>query len=721
MMHPRKILVVEDNALNRDMLCAILSERYEVLEAENGLRALEVLKLNAPSVALILLDIVMPVMDGYTFLEQMKRDWELSLIPVIVMTQSGSEEDEIAALSHGATDFLPKPYRPQVILHRVASIIKLRETAAMVNQFQYDQLTGLYSKEFFYQKVRERLEEHPEREYSLICANVENFKLYNDTYGTAAGDRLLRQIAEAFLTQVGSTGICGRYRADRFFCLQERTAEYHHRIAWGEDGRYSCITPERNTVMKWGIYEITDRTVPVERMCDRALLALDSIKGKYNQYYAVYDAKLREKLLWEQAITEAMESALEEGQFQVYLQPQYSLADNRLSGAEALVRWVHPQWGMISPGMFIPLFEKSGFISRMDRYIWEQACRLLRDWQEKGYEPLPVSVNVSRGDIYQPQLADTLLNLTKTYGVSPAHLHLEITESAYTENLNQIITTVEQLRKLGFIIEMDDFGSGYSSLNMLSQIRLDVLKLDTKLTQNETAKPTDRSILSDIIAMAHRMSLRVIAEGVETWEQLERLRMIGCDCVQGYFFARPMPVAEFEALLKKQPPHRLACCQQPSPQGQAQPCLMVADESPAFRQDVLQALGDVYPVVEASNAYEALSYLQAHGPQAVCAILLSVTLPQEGAATVLGQLRQDPRFWRVPVLSTIPCSEMLETYPLALETEDFLCKCHPKRDLLRRVKRLVDMGNFRERETKNNDSLYPLPHSDVDGAGISMA
>ena len=336
MLPKRQILVVEDNPLNREMLLEILSGQYAVLEAENGQEALDVLKAHADNIAVILLDVMMPVMDGFTFLEKIKADAELSLIPVIVMTQSDSEADEVAALAHGATDFVPKPYRPQVILHRVASIINLRETAAMVNLFQYDRLTGLYSKEFFYQKVRDRLQEDPDGAYSIVCSNIENFKLFNDTFGVPAGDRLLQEVAGITRQMVGPSAICGRFSGDRFVCLQEREQEILDRASF--DPERKELTEGRNVVMKWGIYQITDRSVPVEQMCDRAMLAADSIKGQYNCHFAVYDDVLRGKLLREQAITEAMEAALQQGQFMVYLQPKYSLRDDRLSGAEALVR-----------------------------------------------------------------------------------------------------------------------------------------------------------------------------------------------------------------------------------------------------------------------------------------------------------------------------------------------------------------------------------------------
>ena len=303
----KQILIVEDNELNRAMLCEILSEEYQVLEAENGQEALDILAHFGDTVALILLDVMMPVMDGYAFLDLVRQDPQLSLIPVIVTTQSGSEEDEVAALSHGATDFVPKPYRPQVILHRVASLIKLRETAAMVNQFQFDRLTGLYSKEFFFRKVRERLQEDPEGDYSIVCSNIENFKLVNDVFGTQAGDHLLREVADITRSMVGQEGFCGRFSADRFLCLQRREQERLDRKNFGSHPEIELSPLMKSIVMRWGIYEITDPSIPVEQMCDRALLAANSIRGQYNQFFAVYDDSLRGKLLREKAITDAMQ------------------------------------------------------------------------------------------------------------------------------------------------------------------------------------------------------------------------------------------------------------------------------------------------------------------------------------------------------------------------------------------------------------------------------
>ena len=293
-MQNKRVLVVEDNALNRELLCHILSQKYQVLEAENGAQALEILRAHPGDISLIFLDVVMPVMDGYTFLAHLRSDSSLSFIPVIITTQGNSEEDELNALSHGATDFVPKPYRPKIILHRAASLIELQENAAMVNQFKYDRLTGLYSREYFYQKVAERLAEDPDTPYAIVCSNVENFKVYNDIFGTKAGDRVLKNIAEAGRALTGEDGLCARYGADRFLYLQKQEALSGY---LRQDSFLNKLVNVKDISLKWGVYKITAPSVPVEKMCDRAFLVADSIKGRYNQTVAVYDDVLRDKLL----------------------------------------------------------------------------------------------------------------------------------------------------------------------------------------------------------------------------------------------------------------------------------------------------------------------------------------------------------------------------------------------------------------------------------------
>lgn len=687
MFSHKKILVVEDNMLNRSLLCQILASDYDVLEAENGQEALDILKEYGEGISLILLDIVMPVMDGYTFLSVMKADPSLSAIPVIVTTQNDGESDEVAALSHGATDFVVKPYKPKIILHRVANIINLRETAAMINQVKYDRLTGLYSKEFFYQQVKDVLLRNPEREYIILCSDIENFKLINDVFGIPTGDRLLRGIAQIYQKKIEGKGICGRINSDQFACLLERKWEFTDPVFAEASAQINENFSIRNVVMKWGIYSIDDRTISVEQMCDRALLAARSIKGQYGKYFAAYDDTLRNRLLKDQAITNSMEAALAGNQFQIYLQPKYRIEDEHLVGAEALVRWVHPEWGFQSPAEFIPLFEKNGFITQLDQYVWDRVCAVLRDWDDRSFKPISISVNVSRADIFNADLADILVKTVQKYNLSPSRLHLEITESAYTETPRQIIDTVSNLRKLGFIVEMDDFGSGYSSLNMLNELPIDILKLDMKFIQSETAKPSSQGILQFIINLARWMHLSVVAEGVETREQLLRLAEIGCDYVQGYYFARPMPPSDFEALLAK------SC--DPMDKGEVWidqkatelPTLLVADEDTNYREAVCRAFQGRYRVVEAGTCEEALAAIDRL--EGIAAVVLSLTLPVPDGFTVLDRIQRKKDLCSISVIATAPPDAELERRALEMGVDDFIGKPHFMQSLVHRVLRIV--------------------------------
>ena len=703
MISQKQILIVEDNEINRMLLGEILSADYQVVEAENGLEALSVLKERGDVISLILLDITMPVMDGYTFLSIVKKDPVFSSIPVIVTTQSDSESDEVAALSHGASDFVAKPYKPQIILHRVASIINLRENAAMVNQLKYDRLTGLYSKEFFFQKVKEELARHPERNYDIICSDIENFKLVNDVFGLPAGDRLLREVADFYQSQVGDKGICGHFNGDQFAILMERRCKYTDEIFMEATARVNALPNAKNVLVKWGIYSIEDRTIPVDQMCDRALLAACGIKGQYGKYFAIYDDRLRSRLLREQAITECMESALKEGQFEIYLQPKYSVKQERLSGAESLIRWNHPEWGLQSPGQFIPLFEQNGFITRLDQYVWDQTCAILQRWEKMGYPEIPVSVNVSRADIYNVDLPEILTETVQKYGLPPSRLHLEITESAYTENPSQIIEVAGRLRELGFIIEMDDFGSGYSSLNMLNKMPIDILKLDMKFIQNETEKQASQGILRFTMGLARWMDLSVVAEGVETREQFEQLREIGCDYVQGYYFAKPMPCGEFETLIKEQPEEAAmeSSMEEAALYGKQRPVLLVADEDEAYCRQVRRIFESRYQIVEASDGEKALACIASYENK-IGAAIISLTLSEPDGFQILEMLQRERAVWNIPVIAT-SWDGSQEEKALDMEADEFLRKPHTAAVLEKRAMRAMRSASSRERERMLED------------------
>lgn len=551
-MVARKILVVDDNSINRAILKKILGEEYAVLEAANGEEALKILNSEHCDIAAVLLDIVMPVMDGYQFLTERKKSRILSSIPVIAMTQWENSGTELKALEYGATDFVPKPYEPTVIRQRLVNILQLRETAALRNTAERDDLTGVYNKATFYKKTAKMIFPDEGKEYDIIYANIEQFKLINDLFGSQEGDNLLIYTAQMLKSCArGFNGICGRLHSDIFALCVERQEDYEKLLVLPNIDKIRDYKLDFKIIIKYGVYQIDDKSLSVNVMCDRANLAIKSIKGKFENHIAYYDESLRKKLLEEQEITREMKGALDSGQFVAYYQPKFDLATEEIIGAEALVRWIHPQKGIITPDKFIPLFESNGFIVYLDCYIWEEVCKQIRNWIDNGHKPLPISVNLSRVDVYNPALCDILHGLVKKYNIPTELLELEITESAYTESAEQLISTLKTLKSLGFIVQMDDFGSGYSSLNMLNKLPIDTLKLDMRFisTAQRWKKEGSGNILNFVMGLSKWMNIPVVAEGIETKEQGLFLRGMGCNSGQGFYFSKPLPQTEFEGLL----------------------------------------------------------------------------------------------------------------------------------------------------------------------------
>lgn len=700
MKQEKTILVVEDNELNREILTAILEDSYSVLQAENGREALEILESHDQDLHLILLDLHMPVMDGYTLMNKMKENPRYASIPVIVITQDGSEREELNALTMGAVDFVPKPYRAQIILHRIASIFRLQDSVAMANQFKYDRMTGIYSKDYFCQITREVLTRNPDERFDILCLDIENFKLFNDTFGLTEGDRLLCVIAQLLRDTIGPYGIYGRFAGGKFVYTQKHKEEYkeHWFECWNNQIKQRLHN--QKIEIKWGIYEIVDPSISIEQMCDRALMAANVIKGQYHKNFFIYDEELRNKMLREQIITDAMERGLTEEQFMVYYQPKYDLNHLQIIGAEALVRWIHPEKGFLSPAEFIPIFEKNGFITTMDIYVWEQVCIALRYWKKKGYPMRPVSVNVSRTDLYQPELVDVLLGLTQKYEVSPQNLHLEITESAYTENSTQIIQTIDKLHNLGFVIEMDDFGSGYSSLNMLSAMKLDILKLDMKFVQNETQKQTNRGMLRYIVEMAHRMNLRVVAEGIETRSQMEQLRELGCDFGQGYYFSKPVPKEEYENTLKTLPKEENYHIEKRTVWAEQNPYILLIEEEENNRKILLETLGNEYQILLASDIEDLRTRIIDYGQQ-IELVIMSMNLESSIIQNMIDQLRISIRPDYVPILGLVTGKADLDVLSKEFDVDDLSYKpedTYCVRCMKQRINSLLILNQYRKNE-----------------------
>ena len=414
-----------------------------------------------------------------------------------------------------------------------------------------DELTGLYNRNTYYDRVRCRFENEPDKEYVIVCFDVEKFKFVNDRFGFVEGDRLLSYIGKKLQERAAKYGlVAARLSGDVFSFMDfeeniQPDALGAEIQSWVKD--YPIDFEIRMTV---GIYHVKTKNIPVRLMCDRASFACESIKNNYLVNVAEYNDSVKNYVFSQHELLNESERAFENHEFKVYLQPKYDIRTTKVMGAESLVRWQHPEKGLIFPKDFIPMFEQNMLITKLDEYIWEESCRILRDYIDKGYTAVPISVNVSRMDIYSLDLSKIFVNLTDKYNIERRYLEIEITESAFTSDEEQILKAVDELRELGFIVLMDDFGSGYSSLNMLKDISVDVLKIDTRfLEAGRDGNTKGKEILESVIKMAKWIGLAVIAEGVETDEQKNFLLDRGCNYAQGFYFSRAIDEESFGKLI----------------------------------------------------------------------------------------------------------------------------------------------------------------------------
>lgn len=415
-----------------------------------------------------------------------------------------------------------------------------------------DSLTGLYYNWAFFKKADEKLKEIQSDTYSMVAVDIEHFRLFNKLYGRNKGDELLAYIAGCIKEiEIAHNGVAGYMGGDNFCILMpnrmELLQELQKNITAGAEswGKSAGFMPA------FGVYNISDPSVESIMMYDRATIALSHVTGVYVKRICHYDSSMVDQLEEELTILSEVETALKNDEFTFYAQPQCDIFSGKIVGAESLVRWNHGEKGMISPGVFIPVLEKNGYIADLDKHIWEKVCKWLRDWLDRGYIPVPISINVSRIDIFLIDVPTFLADLMKKYDLKPKYLKVEITESAYAENDDRIKKTVKQLQDAGFLVMMDDFGSGYSSLNMLKSVAVDVLKIDMRfLDIKEQENEKGLGILESVVNMSRQMGLPIIVEGVETQKQEDFLAGMGCRYTQGYYYYKPLPIPEFEQLLK---------------------------------------------------------------------------------------------------------------------------------------------------------------------------
>ena len=436
----------------------------------------------------------------------------------------------------------------------IGSFAKISDTTERskrekLNRFlaTHDKLTGVYNADRLNESIREVLQENPDKSFYILASDIKEFKLVNDRYGREFADRLLIRIAGLIEERVTSpTTRYGRIGSDKFGILIEKDIFDEETIL---SAMREVPNIEKNLVVPIivhvGAYEIEDRNMPISAMFDRAFIAIAQVKHEAEVKVSYYEDDSRAALLWDQKVTEQLDNAILTGQIVPYLQAQVD-RDGKVVGAEVLVRWIHPDEGFMPPGKFLSILEKNGRIAKIDQYIWECACRILRRWSFEGRNDLYLSVNISPKDFYMMDVPKYIIGLTDKYELNRRRLRLEITESIMMEDIDEKLKTIDKLREAGFIVEMDDFGSGYSSLNMLKDMPVDVLKLDMIFLKDTAHDDRTKKIMSLIIDLAKSLDVPVIAEGVETVEQVDFLAKMGCDYFQGYYFARPVSLDEYE-------------------------------------------------------------------------------------------------------------------------------------------------------------------------------
>ena len=409
----------------------------------------------------------------------------------------------------------------------------------------HDMLTGLLNRNAFEEEA-ERLLASAKEPYYMVCSNIKDFKLINELYGAETGDKLLIAQAEMIRGALDENTAIARIFADKF-CMLMPKSRFNGKEALDQIEALRNLNLVSSLKLHYyiGVYEIKNVNEPVWTMYDKAIMAIDTIRGNYEQSICYYQDELLEYIMKEKEVLGEFDRAIEERQFCMFLQPQ--IANNgAIVGAEALVRWVHPEKGIISPGLFIPTLEKAGLIHRLDLYMWESAARKLQEWKGSSMEKYSISVNISTKDFYYLNICEAFRALKEKYDFDIKKLKLEITESALMENVQENMKTLDGLHALGYEIEIDDFGSGYSSLGMLKDIYADILKIDMIFLQETKNVKRSATILKNVITMSKELGMPVITEGVETKEQVDFLKKVGCDMFQGFYFARPMKVENFE-------------------------------------------------------------------------------------------------------------------------------------------------------------------------------
>lgn len=548
----RKILIVEDNEINLEMLYELLGNNYELMKAENGKIGLKLLGEHYKELSLVLLDVQMPVLNGIEFLKKVRKDVLLSSVPIIVITSDNDIDTESLCLDLGAADFVTKPYNMDIMKKRIRNIIRLKESAQALDVVEHDELTGLYTEQAFQHYAKQIISFKPNKRLQMIVAKIKDFKLVNNIYGTKKADEFLKYLADSYRLKV-QDGVLARASKASFVCLFYGDRKIDHKKMQGIINEISENAPIKGVKVKYGIYENIDKNLSISTVYDDASMAIETIMDNYECDIAYYTEEMGKKRICEQMMENNFEDALSNREFVIYYQPKIDIRTEKVIGAEALIRWKKADGTMVSPGEFIPVYERNGQIEKLDEYVFREVCKLQRQTMDASEQLLPISVNLSRSSILRNGIDERYLNIAEENQLPFSCVPLELTESAAIYG-DRIRKSTELLVKAGFELHMDDFGSGYSSMTCLNQLPFATLKIDKSLIDH-IFEEKGRTLVEQIIMLAKLLNMKVVAEGVETKEEVDELRNMHCDEIQGFYYARPMPENEFKEYVEE---HRLA-------------------------------------------------------------------------------------------------------------------------------------------------------------------
>lgn len=564
------ILVIEDvEALREEIMETLSYEGFDVLGAENGLIGVQIAKTYLPN--LIICDIAMPELDGYGTLVALRQESTTSMIPFIFLTAMTEKSDMRQAMQLGADDYLTKPFTSSELLGAIASRLQkynsvkehyYDEIRAVGAKFEYlshhDELTQLPNRILFHESLTQALihARINEKSLALLFLDMDNFNIINNTLGNHIGDQLFKAISERLKRHAAPCDMVARIQGDEFAMIISDVSDAAsikaeaQRILDLLSRPYNLYGHEVFITSSLGVTLFPDDHQDADGLIKNAELAMYYAKTNGRNSYKLYSPDLNVQSAEYMALANSLHRALDRREFRVFYQPLVDLQSGKIIGGEALARWQHPDLGIIMPSKFIPVAEQTGLILRFSELILDEVCQQMRAWEDAHIEYGLIAVNLS-GQHFRPDnnLLDSVAKVLQEYSLNSSHLELELTESIIMQNAEFTISVLSKLQKMGVKIAIDDFGTGYSSLSYLKHFPVNTLKIDRCFIQDVTTDRHDATISLAIIDLAHSLSLNVVAEGVETLEQIHFLKEHGCDLVQGYFFSPPLPAAEFEKML----------------------------------------------------------------------------------------------------------------------------------------------------------------------------